>query len=686
MKNRFVKYLFIAWLVVLVGSCSEELQYYTDVVNESTTDKIIMNVSLSIPDFQISNTRAFSETPDYNNLKLYVVEFQLGEKPLEGSTFTVNYTDSIKDEGVNADDGDIHFSIIIDQTFEPRVLHFIAVPKDYDLTIPYGLEGISIPNLVVSGDVPAYWHRIEFPEGYGYLDDEDKFQTHAYLKSKFEHVPMVCNFSRISLRVSDPDFILDGFAVLNQPTRGYIAPWDAAESVFPAFLNGSALLPYQTIDATYEGRSPGNNVTQSDATTAVYSTVDKYIYERQASSINNPMVIMRGRKTGDAPTTMRYYKLDIGYTDGDNLFQYYDILRNFWYDINVTQIDADGYETAQAARDGVVFNNFSFDINTRQMANVSNGPDMLWVNQTTFVVTSANDTEIKFRYRYLQNIGNNNGGTPVNDQVELKGLMEAVDDPDGAIDSVSDPVYGTDGWAEVTIQTKTPTQDRKMSEFIAYNPNTGLGRTISIISRVPWQYSNAGVWGGNYNFYDQFLNSKERPDWEGYVSNSTNVGQPLTVRFHIEDNIPEALFPLIFTFESDLQNIENNKSDGNANVVSGPSYFASKSGQTTIKYQKTVTWTDYNTELSRENPFGTIIDDDKDGDSEHVVKARFQTIAPITTATTTIRCYNPYIVVKNADGTTKSPYLDVTFTGKSGEAPNYSDQVLDENGEVVTSP
>lgn len=659
------------------------MQTPTNVVGESSEDKITVDVSLSIPDFQVTGTRALTETPDYSNLKLHVVEFQLGESPLEGSNFTVNYTSYIK-ENIDGD-GDIHFSITVDKSFEPRVLHFIAVPRDYELNIPYGLEGISIPNLIVSGDVPAYWQRIEFPDGYGFLDDNDKFQEHDYLKSKFEHIPMICNFSRISLRVTDPTFTLDGFAVINQPARGYIAPWNAGKMEFPVFNNGSDLLPYKTIDAGYEGRSPGNNVTQTDAETATYGTGDRFIYERQASSINNPMVIFRGYRNSDPERNIRYFKLDLGYTDEDNLFQYYDILRNFWYDINVTQIDPNGYATAKEAKEGVVFNNFSFDVNTRQMANVSNGPDMMWVNQTTFVVTSAAETEVKFRYRYLQDI-TNSGGTQINNQIVLKGLKEAESDPNGAIITSSSPVYGADGWAEVTIQVKNPTMDRKASEFIAYNPNTGLGRTISIISRVPWEYSNAGVWGGNYNFYDQFLNSKERPIWEGKVSNSTTIGQPLTVRFHIEDNIPEALFPLIFTFESDLQNIENNKTDGNASVVSGPSYFASKSGQITIKYQKTVTWTDYNTELDRDNPLGTIIDDDNDGDTDHVVRARFQTTAPITTTTTTIRCYNPYIVVKNTVGTTASIYLDVTFTGQSGTAPDYSDEILDENGNVMTNP
>lgn len=191
-----------------------------------------------------------------------------------------------------------------------------------------------------------------------------------------------------------------------------------------------------------------------------------------------------------------------------------------------------------------------------------------------------------------------------------------------------------------------------------FDPATGLGRLITIIVRIPWQFMEPGVWGGTYYYNSNFDNS-----WQGYVSNSTTIGQPLTVRFRIDDNIPEAMFPLKFTFESSNQNIENNKID-NLVVNPGSSLFANVT-TSVIKYVKTVTWADYNAYQS-ESPTGTI--ETVDGVERHFVKAHFLTIQPITTATTTIRIQNPYM---SPTPTIVNPpnYVDVTFTGKTGTAP-----------------
>lgn len=656
---KILRYIFPILTLISLGSCSDELQSVGEPAGEEGGNTIKVDVTLNVADIAAASSRAFTDKPDYSDLKLQVVEYVLASGPLDGNMFTTNYTDSIKNITTNGD-GDVHFSIVLNKTDEPRVLNFIATPKDVELTVPYGLEGTSVPGLTLTDQTPAYWQRVEFPDGYGVYDSEGKWTTNEQVQGKLTHVPMIRNFAKVSLRVADgAGFTLEGFALLNRPAVGTVAPWNTTTMEFPTFLSGDKLLSYSDINATYHGRSPGNQVIEADPATATYNTEAKYLYERPQSSINNPVVIMRGRRNGATAST--YYKIDLGYKDENNLFRYYNILRNFEYAITVNAVGADGYDTPQAAMDGVVFNNFSFDINTRQMLNVSNGRDMLWVNQTTFVVTNADQREITLRYRYKKNISNS-GGTASNGDIRFLDLETGE-----AIDNIT---YGTsddnDGWRQVTITTPIPTSDRKMQEFVVYDPTTGLGRTITIVVRTPWFYTNAGVWGGNYNYYDQFIfNEKEREEWNGFVSSSTTIGQPLTVRFHIDDNIPEALFPLTFTFESDRQNIENNKI-GNLVVVSGPSFF--DASKTTIKYVKTVTWADYNSELTHENQTATIVDDDNDGITSHVVRARFQTILPISTEQwTTIYVYNPYIRVQGSE----SDYLEVRFRGKEGTAPDY---------------
>ena len=658
---KFSNYILPYFTLVAMAACSDDVAVPPVAVIENS-NSITVDVSLDVAEISDVHSRAFSAEPDYSDLKLYVLEFERkSDNPLD-NPISNNYTEYVTSENKVAH-GDIHFNITIDKIDQPRVLHLIAVPKATELTIGYGSEGDLIPGLQLSDDTPAYWQRIEFREGYGSYDSDEVWTTFDEVTEKLTHVPMLCNFSRISVTVADgTGFTLDGFAILNRPTKGTVAPWNSTAMQFPVFLNGDKLLPYSEISKDYSGYWPYNQTSDIDDKTVddqtAFNTDAKYIYERPHSSLYNPVIILKGNRQGGS--TM-YYKLDLGKPDDKNLFQFYNILRNFEYAVNITRIQSDGYETAEEALNGVVYNNFSFDVNTKQMHNVSNGQDMMWVNQTTFVVTNDDDRTITFKYKYMSGINTGNGSNE-NRQIQFENLETGE-----AIESI---VYGevddAEGWRTVTITTPEPTSERKMQEFIAYNPNTGLGRTISVIVRMPWTYTDAGVWGGNYNYYEQFVNSTEKDEWAGFVSTSSNLGQPLTVRFHIDDNIPEALFPLTFTFESNRQNIENNKV-GNLLVTNGPTFFDGDA--TTIKYVKTVTWADYNSDLTKGNETGTIVDDDNDGVTSHVVRARFQTILPIVlNQETLIRIYNPYM---RQQGSTND-YLEVSFKGKDGTAPDYS--------------
>ena len=173
----------------------------------------------------------------------------------------------------------------------------------------------------------------------------------------------------------------------------------------------------------------------------------------------------------------------------------------------------------------------------------------------------------------------------------------------------------------------------------------------------------------NYDTYQQYLTAvSDYPQWLNTVSSQTASGsqvggQPLTIGFEIENDIPEAMFPLEFVFEANPQNIENNKT-GNLLVQTGSSLFPNVS-YNTIKYVKTVTWLDYNTELSAENSTGAQVTLE-DGSVIHFVRGRFLTISSITGTSNQIRVYNPYMRVRNADGT-YSNYLDFTF-GVSNQA------------------
>lgn len=676
--------------MILMTGCSEETFVSSSPVIEETEDTFTIDLMLNVAQIQGISTRALTDKPDYGNLKLYVLEFEDTGNPSNNQN-SADYTSSVTSISIvnhTEEDGntiqDLHFKVTLQKydTPDPRILHFIAVPKDVDLTYDLGgFEDPMIRSLYIGNGNPAYWQRVEFPQGYGAKDSDGVWKQNDYMLTKLEHIPMLCNFAKVSMHAAeDAGFTLEGFALINQPTMGTIAPWNTATSEFPTFLDGNdKILPYGTIDETYKGFWPFNavnDVAEKNVNDAVFDNNDKFLYEkpRPSSSLYNPVVIMKVKFTEDGASM--FYKLDLGKPNNDNLFEYYDILRNFDYAITVNSVRTEGYSTAQAAMDGVVYNNFSFDVNTQSMLQVSNGTQSFRVNKTTIVVTRPEDTTQTLLYRFKENISQ---------PAASNSRIEPIVDKGTAILSYENGTSDDEsGWRSLTITTAEPAGEQKTGEIVLYDKETGLGRTITVIVRSPFKYSDLSVWGGNYNYYAQF-NAKDadgifyRQGWDGRVSNSTDLNQPLTVRFKIEDNIDESMFPLEFTFESSRQNIQNNYI-GNQQVKTGESYFNNEA--TTIKYTKTVSWLDYNSDLTADNPLGTIVTEE-DGKTYHIVRARFLTIAPIGTGEqTTIRIYNPYTRIDDTD------YADVTFTGVTGVAPDFSleDGSTPGNAASVTHP
>ena len=131
-------------------------------------------------------------------------------------------------------------------------------------------------------------------------------------------------------------------------------------------------------------------------------------------------------------------------------------------------------------------------------------------------------------------------------------------------------------------------------------------------------------------------NVKEFPgtleNWDASTSGEGTAGggegDDLTIFFDIPDNLQEAMFPLVFTLEADRQNIENNPL-GMLVVTSGTSGFEGVQGRR-IKYEKSITWTQYNDPLKSEDPYdnGTAIDNG-DGTFTHRVRCRFRTITKL---------------------------------------------------------
>lgn len=629
------RYLYIFGLLLLAACQSDDLPYNPDSKAEFVSivgDKVVVNIGVDAQQMSEVQSRALGQNPDYNDMQLCIVEFDDNGTPRRNNLRRIYTPDS---ETPQTDR--VLYKVTLDKSDQPRILHFVVVPKDIKLDIQQGLEATVMPSLTTTGGTPAYWRRLSFPDGYVRTGADGKEFTTPEL-GQLQHVALVRNHACISMTNNTPqtdntpDFILSGFAVVNNPTSGTIVPFNTTSGLFPDMLDASQnVVSFDNLRAQYSGLAPmALQFSNQEAGPVVPDDVaPKYIYERPFSSIRHTYVIIKGRRKQDTQDT--YYKLDLGANDSRGIFQYYPLLRNFNFNVRLNKVDAQGYKTPLAAAQGVVFNNFSFDIELRSMLNISDGSEVVYVNFTTAVLTSSAEETIEFKYRYRDLTSTsptyNNGNVNFVD-LEQGDVIKSVDksDQDDA-----------EGWRVVKITCYGATTEAKTQSFTIVKPETGLGRTITLVLHNKWPLTNQRIFGGTMENW-----SASTPN-NGIVG--PEIGDDLTLFFDIPDNLPEAMFPLVFTLEADRQNIENNPI-GKLVVTSGTSGFSGVSGRR-IKYEKNVSWAEYNDALNPTDPEdnGTAIDNGN-GTFTHRVRCRFRTttsldVLGVSETTTRILVTNP---------------------------------------------
>ncbi len=671
---KILRYISFISALLALGACSED-SLAPQGPEPDLGDKFALTVSVKAPAMAQVSSRAMGETPDYASLKLYLIEFEMKNQDDPTANFMRKIYEAT-DEKPGTDI--VEFKVELAKSEEPRVLHLVAVPKGTSLMVGdksllagdvYGSEAI-MGQVTPSGGAEAYWQRLKFLAGYGTetvtAEGEHIWVTSQDTKDKLQRVPMIRNFAQIRVAV-DPaasdDFVLEGFAMTNTPKIGSIAPWDKEHYKFPEYLSaGNTQKPYAEL-ASYPGIFPGDESADLDNKTAdvlAFTADPKFIYERPASSVNPTALIIKGRYNGS--TVSSYYKINLGALDTDHKFNYYNLLRNFRFNVTIKGVSSEGYPTAQAAMRGVVYNNLSFDVDTEQMLNISDGKAMLWVNFTSHVVTTEESRTVYFGYKLKPDLSADrySDATIIRDSGTNGQVIESMT-PVTDVNSLPDDIKNMSdvaNWRFYEIRTVSPSSERKKETFIVIDQASGVARTVTLICRTPWRVWRNRVFAGNYNKRDEFPYGFETR-LENKVHSGT--GQPLTVFFVIPDNLDKAIFPLSFVIESDRQDIENNPV-GTLVVKSGKSLFDNT--KTAIQYVKTITWTDYNTRLTDENPTGTIVTDADNATPIRRIRCRFRTINSVTASTESkVRISNPYFELQDENfKTVNGGTVEVKFT------------------------
>lgn len=480
--------------------------------NDGTFDA---EFKIAIPEMQ-SATRSF-DTPEIKNLWLFIFDSSgYISQALEVTNSEVGSITPESTDNTWEDNKATEFTVKrIAETSYSRTIHLIANLPAGTVTNGFFAESNFISSLKTSGTQDAYWQRVEMPNGI----------TQATIDA-LGVIPMVRNYAKVSSRSDLTAFTLEGLILTNVPNSGSVAPYHTntlgLESGVLALLNGN-FANYRATDADgaytggatdyaaleaqeYNGFEP-SGVTYSDqAVPATWQTY-QYLYERDHSETEKrTYAILKGTWNDGTTTKSTYYKVDIVKESGDA----YNLLRNIEYQIVVKNVTGWGFDSAEdAIASPAVSNNLAFNVETRDLLNVSDGTSRLFIEYSRKVITAGN-SQITFRYRYVpdikspkvsQNVTGNNvtiswsdfaSGVKLGDAVIADGNPSA----DG-VNWVSNTQLAADSdgyiWNEVTFNVADVGDEAKIQEFTLSAKNETTGATLSRVVELrlvkPFKFS-----------------------------------------------------------------------------------------------------------------------------------------------------------------------------------------------------
>ena len=575
--------LYILLCLPLWLACTDEhIPASNHEVEEGTPVELRMSVALG--EMNIASSRSLGyDISDYPTL--WVVAFNK-------DGYLVEYAKAKDLELV--ENGTLHettFSVILHATSEPRILHFIAFGKeegedDYELNLEYGHESNVIGSLVVDGGRDVYWHRKVLSGGINTNPD--------YIAANFRRIPLLRNFAKITVGV-DPEvtnFKLTGFYVLNVPTSGTVAPY--SNGAFVDYMSNEEgkteeAKTYEKLnEENYIGTMPddvgyGQNGSSIDWVTVTEEEPGSfYMYENTYKGVENKTtsILIKGKFGDSSTSTETYYRADLTLPNvATGLSEYYHILRNFHYQLNITSVIAAGKDNAQAAIEAPANNNLSGSVQVQNLSNISDGTAKLEVSYTDMVLVSTDKVTLK--YRFLTNVADTT--SHANNRVQIY-------KPDGTvIDSytvaTSNETYKdangatkTSSWRVITITPvgTLPASSQKQ-KITLYDEATKLRREVTYT-----------------------LRSKLDMEVNCTPIVPQTAGSSVVVNICIPDGLNENLFPLDFAIEANTSaessSLKQYISPANTEVMSvttGNSIVPSHTTEKSYQYIKELTYEDY---------------------------------------------------------------------------------------------
>ena len=543
------KIVFILLGMLFILSCQDQVESMKQ-FQVGPDGKVEVELTVQVPNVQLPESRALTEKPYIFHLYLAV---------FDEAGYLLEY---VKADVIPAveNDKEYIYKVKLSPTSYPTTIHYIA---NGPTSVNFGTETEVVGNMSTWGETDAYWQKVDLPEGIKVITENKVLDNNV--RTKLTGIRLIRNFSWIKLQDNAENFVLESFCVVNTRTRGSVAPYNASKQEFVNFKDS---ITHENLVANgYEAYIPGDAELNKQIPPEMYWGTDYFIYERERPKADPLFILMKGTYTAENGDVMpgRYYKVDLRDANGD----YFPVLRNFRYQVNLNNIKHAGHATSEAAAQGAGSGDVSTSIETENLNNISNSVIRLWVSYTDKMLVSSDTVTLKYKFVNLEN-----AATSLNDSVTIN--MEGLSNENKVINTYETAVLDdSDGWRTLTIRPVAVSSQRKTE-------------TITLVGRVK-------IGEQTYTLQRKVkFTLREKMNFDLVCDPNAimeKIGDPFDLVIKVPGGLGNSIFPLDFEIEAVKQSITPDLGD-NLPVVTGQSIVPNKN-KTTIGFIKSVSWDEY---------------------------------------------------------------------------------------------
>ena len=348
--------------------------------------KITFKANITSPTIGVDTRAVDPDGLDVNNMTL----FCFNEFGLYISSEEAQLVPGSKSEDGISESGE-YTAVVPNHT---RIIHFLANHSKglYDASeFPGQTESMVVANMEGGSGMLVYWSRfVTDATSSKSIEDQLRELKYTINGTTYNGIKLIRNQAKVTIEDWDTDdFVVTGFRTVNIPAFGTVAPHHP-NLKFDIVDNWESTEDFVTL--------PNNQALMSDISDINTKPAD-YIFESENSGDKLMSVIIKGHASRETEANDKYYRVVLQNTDGSNFM----IRRNHHYNIKITGMLTYGQDSFEKALTAPASNNAWISID-EWVNEISDGTETLWVEQTSYVLSSDiyAGTDWTFPYKYTK--------------------------------------------------------------------------------------------------------------------------------------------------------------------------------------------------------------------------------------------------------------------------------------------